>query len=186
MRTSQKHIYTAGDVPGGYLFTRMAGYQGGIIFSSAIFHLPRKADHSFLPWCTYTYPELADIGMNEFAAKNKAIDYSVWSEEFKTDDRGLSAGEETGMIKMILNAKKQPVGVQIFGQHAGDLIGDWVAALNGGVKLSRLVSAVHPYPTIGEINKKVVAKFLSKKIFSDRMQRGLKFFFSLRGRAWGE
>ena len=86
---------------------------------------------------------------------------------------------------MILNEKEELVGVQIFGPHAGDLASEWVIALNGGVKLSRLVSAIDPYPTIGEINKKVAANFLSKKIFSDKMKKGLKFLFNLRGRACG-
>jgi hypothetical protein len=86
---------------------------------------------------------------------------------------------------MILNEKEELVGVQIFGPHAGDLASEWVIALNGGVKLSRLVSAIDPYPTIGEMNKKVAANFLSKKIFSDKMKKGLKFFFNLRGRACG-
>jgi hypothetical protein len=73
----------------------------------------------------------------------------------------------------------------MFGPHGGDLASEWVMALNGGVKLSRLVLAIDPYPTIGEINKKVAANFLSKKIFSDKMKKGLKFFFNLRGRACG-
>ncbi|MGO9377438.1 MAG: dihydrolipoyl dehydrogenase family protein [Dissulfurispiraceae bacterium] len=185
MRTSQKHIYAAGDVSGGHLFTHAAGYEGGIVVSNAIFHLPRKADYAFLPWCTYTDPELANIGMNESVAQKAGIEYSVWTEEFRSNDRSLAEGEETGRIKMILNAKEEPVGVQIFGAHAGDLACEWVAVLNGGVKLSRLVSAVHPYPTIAEINKKVVANFLSKKIFSDKIKKGLRFFFSLRGKACG-
>ena len=183
MRTSQKHIFAAGDVSGGYLFTHAAGYEGGIVVSNAIFHLPRKADYTFLPWCTYTDPELASIGMNEVAAKKAGLEYSVWTEEFRTNDRSLAEGEETGKIKMILNEKEEPVGVQIFGPHAGDLVSEWVVALNGGVKLSRLGSAIHPYPTIAEINKKVATNFLSKKIFSDKMKKGLKFFFNLRGRA---
>jgi pyruvate/2-oxoglutarate dehydrogenase complex dihydrolipoamide dehydrogenase (E3) component len=185
MRTTQKHIYAAGDVSGEYLFTHAAGYEGGSVVSNAIFHLSRKVDYTFLPWCTYTDPELASIGMNEVATKKAGLEYSVWTEEFRTNDRSLTEGEETGKIKMILNEKEDPVGVQIFGPHAGDLASEWVVALNGGVKLSRLVSAIHPYPTIGEINKKVAAHFLSKKIFSDKMKKGLKFFFNLRGRACG-
>jgi len=183
MRTSQRHIYAAGDVNGGYLFTHAAGYEGGIVVSNAIFHLPRKADYTFLPWCTYTDPELASIGMNETAARKAGIEYSLWTEEFRENDRSIAEGEETGKIKMILNEKEMPIGVQIFGPRAGEVVGEWVAALNGGVKLSRLLSAVHPYPTIGEINKKVAANFFSQKIFSDRVKKGLKFFFNLRGRA---
>jgi hypothetical protein len=84
-----------------------------------------------------------------------------------------------------LNEKETPIGVQIAGPHAGDLISEWVAALNGKVKLSTLAGAIHPYPTLGEINKRVVGNFFSPKIFSEKVQKGLKFFFNLKGRACG-
>lgn len=183
MRTSQKHIYAAGDVAGGYQFTHAAGYEGGIVISNAIFRLPRKTDYTFLPWCTYTDPSLGSIGMNESMAKNAGIDYSVWEEDFKDNDRSLAEGEETGKIKMLLDDKEKPIGVQILGPHAGDLLAEWVAVLNGKVKLSTLAAAVHPYPTIGEINKRVAGAFFSPKIFSDKVKKTLKFFFHLKGRA---
>jgi pyruvate/2-oxoglutarate dehydrogenase complex dihydrolipoamide dehydrogenase (E3) component len=185
LRTSQSHIFAAGDVTGEYQFTHAAGYEGGIVLSNAIFHLPRKADYTFLPWCTYTDPELASIGMNERAAKSAGIKYSVWIEEFKDNDRSLAEGEHIGKIKMILDEKEKPLGVQILGPHAGDLVSEWVAIMNGGVKLSTLASAVHPYPTLGEINKRVVGTFLSRKLFSEKVRKGLKFFFHLKGRACG-
>jgi len=190
MRTTQEHIYGAGDVTGAYLFTHAAGYEGGIVISNAIFHLPRKADYTFLPWCTYTDPELASIGMNEKTAKAAGMAYSVWTEEFKDNDRSLAEGEKAGKIKMLLDEKEKPIGIQILGPRAGDLVSEWVAVVNGKVKLSTLASAVHPYPTLGEINKKVAGTFLSGKLFSDRVKKGLKFFFHLKGRAcgpdWGE
>lgn len=185
MRTNHSHIYAAGDVTGMYQFTHAAGYEGGIVVSNAIFHLPRKADYTFLPWCTYTDPELASIGMNENAAKKKGIAYSVWTEEFRANDRSLAEGEEVGKIKMILNEHGKPLGIQILGLHAGELLSEWVAVLNGGVRLSTLAGAVHPYPTLGEINKKVVGSFYSGKIFSDKVKKTLKFFFNLKGRACG-
>jgi len=186
LRTKQKHIYAAGDVTGAHQFTHAAGYEGGIVVSNAIFHLPRKADYTYLPWCTYTDPELASIGMNEKAAQAAGINCSVWTEEFKDNDRSLAEGEKIGKIKMILDEKEKPIGVQILGPQAGELLGEWVAALNGKVKLSTLASAVHPYPTLGEINKRVAGTFFSPKIFSDRVKKGLKFFFHLKGRACGE
>jgi len=182
LRTSQKHIYAAGDCNGGFQFTHAAGYEGGIVVSNAIFHLPRKTDYTYLPWCTYTDPELANIGMNESMAKHRGIDYRVYTEEFRNNDRSLAEEERTGRIKLLLDEKDKPLGVQIFGPHAGILISEWVAALSGNVKLSTIASAIHPYPTMGEINKKVVSNFFSPKIFSDRIKKGLKFFFSLKGR----
>ena len=186
LRTKHKHIYAAGDVTGQYQFTHAAGYEGGVVFTNAIFHLPRKVDYTFLPWCTYTDPELASIGMNEKAAEAAGTEYSVWTEEFKDNDRSLAEGERVGKIKMILDSKEKPLGVQILGPQAGELLSEWVAVLNGKMKLSTLASAVHPYPTLGEISKRVVGNFFSPKIFSERVRKGLKFFFNLKGRACGE
>lgn len=183
LRTNMKYIYAAGDVTGAYQFTHAAGYEGGIVISNAIFHLPRKADYTFLPWCTYTDPELASIGMNEKAAKAAGIEYSVWTEAFKDNDRSLAEGERIGKIKMILDKDEKPIGVQILGPRAGELLNEWVAVFNGKVKLSSLASAVHPYPTLGEINKRVAGAYFSPKIFSDKVKKGLKFFFNLKGRA---
>jgi len=185
LRTNHKHIYAAGDVNGGFLFTHAAGYEGGIVVSNAIFRLPRKTDYTYLPWCTYTDPELSSIGMNERTAKAAGIDYSIWVEAFKDNDRSLAEGERIGKIKMLLDEKEKPIGVQIVGPHAGDLVSEWVAVLNGKVKLSTLAAAVHPYPTIGEINKKIAGTFFTPKIFSDKIKKGLKFFFNLKGRACG-
>ena len=185
LRTSRSHIYAAGDVNGGYQFTHAAGYEGGIVIANAIFRLPRKADYTYLPWCTYTDPELASIGMNEKAAQTQGIDYTVWTEAFRDNDRSLAEGERTGMVKMLLDEKEKPIGIQILGPHAGDLMSEWVAVLNGKMKLSTLASAVHPYPTLGEINKRVAGSYLAPKIFSDRVKKGLKLFFNLKGRACG-
>ncbi|HDH34878.1 MAG TPA: mercuric reductase [Nitrospirae bacterium] len=185
MRTNHNHIYAAGDVTGAYQFTHAAGYEGGVVLSNAVLHLPKKVDYTYLPWCTYTDPELASIGMNEKRAKDAGIEYSVWTEEFKSNDRSLAEGEEIGKIKMILDEKGKPLGIQILGPRAGDLLSEWVAVLNGGVKLSSLASAVHPYPTLSEINKRVVGNYYSGKIFSEKVKKTLKFFFHFKGRACG-
>jgi len=181
MRTSHKHIFAAGDITGKYQYTHAAGYEGGIVLSNAIFHLPRKANYTWMPWCTYTDPELASVGYNEKNARAAGIDYTVWTEEFSNNDRAQAEGATTGKLKLLLNDKEKPIGVQIAGSRAGDLLGEWVALLGGGVKLSTLAGIVHPYPTLGEINKRVAGSYISPKIFSDRMKKGLQFFFQLKG-----
>ncbi len=82
---------------------------------------------------------------------------------------------------MILDSSDTPLGVQIIGPRAGDLLGEWIAILNGKVKLSTLAGAVHPYPTLVEINKRVAGSFFSPKIFSPTIKKGLKFFFNFKG-----
>ncbi|MEN8198477.1 MAG: FAD-dependent oxidoreductase [Thermodesulfobacteriota bacterium] len=181
LRTSHSHIYAPGDVNGAFQFTHAAGYEGGIVVSNAIFHLPRKADYTWMPWATYCDPELASIGMNEKAAKAAGLDYQVWTENFADNDRALAEGEGNGRIKMILDSSEKPLGVQLVGPRAGDLLGEWVAILNGKVKLSTLAGAVHPYPTLVEINKRVAGTFFSPKIFSPTIKKGLKLFFNLKG-----
>ncbi|HHL33150.1 MAG TPA: FAD-binding protein, partial [Desulfobulbaceae bacterium] len=155
-KTSHKHIYAAGDVTGGYQFTHVAGYEGGVILRNAIFHLPKKTDYTHVPWCTYTHPELGSIGMNEKSARAAGIGYTAWIEEFSENDRGLAEGESIGRIKLLLDNREKPIGIQILGPHGGDLLSEWVAVMNGKVGLSTVAAAIHPYPTLGEINKKVV------------------------------
>ncbi len=183
LRSSRKHIFAAGDVTGTFQFTHAAGYEGGIVLSNAVFHLPRKVDYSTMPWCTYTHPELASIGMNVKAAEAAGIEYSEWTEEFRDNDRSLAEGNQSGLIKMLLDTGGKPLGVQIAGPHAGELLNEWVAVMNGGVKLTSLASAIHPYPTLGEINKRVAGKPLAQKLFSPKVKKGLKFFFGFKGRA---
>ncbi|MFH2122197.1 MAG: FAD-dependent oxidoreductase [Pseudomonadota bacterium] len=183
MRTSHSHIYAPGDVNGSFQFTHAAGHEGGIVVTNAIFRLPRKVNTRWMPWCTYCDPELASIGMNEKRAKEAGIAYTVWTEEFSANDRALAQGEGIGRLKMLLDEKEKPLGVQILGPSAGELLGEWVAVLNGGMKLSSLAAAIHPYPTLTEINKRVAGSYLSPKIFSATVRKGLKLIFQLKGSA---
>ncbi|MCX5870704.1 MAG: FAD-dependent oxidoreductase [Deltaproteobacteria bacterium] len=183
MRTSHAHIYAPGDVNGRFQFTHAAGHEGGVVVANAIFRLPRKVNTRWMPWCTYCDPELASIGMNEKRAAEAGIAYTVWTEEFSSNDRALASGGEVGKLKMLLDAKQRPLGVQILGPSAGEILGEWVAVLNGGMKLSALAGAIHPYPTLAEINKRVAGSWLSPKIFSPTVRRGLKLIFQLQGSA---
>jgi pyruvate/2-oxoglutarate dehydrogenase complex dihydrolipoamide dehydrogenase (E3) component len=181
LRTRQKHIFAAGDVIGGYQFTHAAGYEGSIVVSNAILHLPRRANYSRMPWCTYTAPELASIGMNEKAATAAGLRYRVWTEEFIGNDRGLAEQETAGWVKLLVGKDGKPLGAQIFGPHAGELLAEWIAVFNGNLGLSTIAGATHPYPTLSEINKKVVGAIYAEKIFSDKTRKILKFLFHYGG-----
>ncbi len=183
LRSSQKHIFGAGDVTGAFQFTHAAGYEAGVALTGAVLRLPRQADYARMPWCTYCDPELAGIGLNEKQAKAAGLEYQVWSEEFATNDRALAEGRETGRIKLLVDPKERPLGVQILGPSAGELLGEWVAVLGGKMRLATLAGAVHPYPTLGEINKRLAGSLMAPKLFSERVRKGLHFFFNLQGRA---
>ncbi len=183
MRTNVSHIYSCGDVNGVFPFTHVAGYEAGIALSNAVLRLPRKADYTKVPWCTYTDPEVASIGLNEKRAKAAGVEYRVLEAKFAEVDRALAEGETEGKIKVLVTPSGSLLGCQIAGHHAGELIHEWVAAINGGVKLSTLAGAIHAYPTLAEISKKAAGSYYSEKLFSDRTKKILRFLFDLKGRA---
>ena len=181
LRATHSHIFAPGDVNGAHMFTHAAGYEGGVVVANTVFRLPRKTDYRLMPRCLYTDPELAVIGMTEGEAREAGVAHAVWTEYFQDNDRALAENSSGGKIKMLLDDRERPIGVQIAGPRAGDLLGEWAAVLAAGAKLSTLAGAVHPYPTLAEINKKVAGTFFASKIFSDRVKKGLKLFFSLKG-----
>ena len=183
LRTNVKHIYACGDVNGQLPFTHVAGYEGSIALTNAVLRLPRKADYAKVPWCTYTDPEVASVGLNEKRAQKEGVPYRVLTEEFAGNDRALAEGEPLGKIKVLVDGKGRVLGCQIIGAHAGELIHEWIAAAAGGVKLSALAGAIHVYPTLSEISKRAAGSYFSEKLFSDRTKGVLKFLFHLKGRA---
>ena len=183
MKTNVSHIYACGDVNGQFPFTHVAGYEAGIALTNAILHLPRKADYNKIGWCTYTDPEVASIGYNEKRARKDGLAYRILEESFTENDRARAEGETMGKIKILLDDKDKLLGCQIIGAHAGELIHEWIIAVNGGVKLSTMAGMVHIYPTLSEISKRVTGRVFAEKIFSDRTKNILKFIFSLKGRA---
>ncbi|MDP2653444.1 MAG: mercuric reductase [Candidatus Omnitrophota bacterium] len=185
LRTSAKHIYAIGDVNGSYPFTHVAGYEGGTAMVNAIMRLPVKADYSKVPWCTYLDPEVASIGHNEKRAREAGLDFKIQREEFKDNDRALAEGAAEGFMKILIGKGDRVLGVQIVGPRAGELIHEWVAALNGRVGLSTLAQAIHAYPTLSEINKRASGDWLAPKLFNDLARRVLKAAFGLQGKASG-
>ena len=183
MRTNIRHIYGCGDVNGQLPFTHVAGYEAGIALTNALLHLPRKADCGKIGWCTYTDPEVASIGMNEKRAQKAGVDYRVIEEKFDQNDRAVAEGETGGKIKLLLSPGGKFLGCQIIGHHAGELIHEWVTMVNGGVKLSTMAGAVHLYPTLSEISKRVAGRLFSEKLFGEKTKGILKFLFHFKGRA---
>ncbi len=182
MKTNISHIYACGDVNGQLPFTHVAGYEAGIALTNAVLHLPRKADYAKIGWCTYTDPEVASIGYNEKRARKEGLEYRIIEESFGDNDRALTEGESLGKIKMLLDGKDKMLGCQIIGAHAGELIHEWIIAVNGGVKLSTMAGSVHVYPTLSEISKRVAGRVFADKLFGDRTKKILKFLFNLKGR----
>ncbi len=182
MQTSKKHIYAVGDVAGGYQFTHVASYEAVVAIYNAILKIPKKADYTKTPWCTYLDPEVASIGYNEQRAKAAGIEYIKHVEDMSHNDRALAEGETKGRIKILMNKKGKVIGVQIVAYHAGDLISEWIPVLNGNVKLSVLTDAIHPYPTMSEINKNASVNYMISTI-PPWTRKLTKFLFRYQGKA---
>jgi pyruvate/2-oxoglutarate dehydrogenase complex dihydrolipoamide dehydrogenase (E3) component len=183
LRTSRPHIYACGDVTGAYQFTHAAGYEAGVVVANAVFRLPRKADYTLLPWCTYTDPSLAHIGLNEDMARRAGVAYRVVTESFAENDRARAEGETGGWLKLLLGEDGKPLGVQIVGHGAGELLGEWAAVLGGKVPLGKLAGITHPYPTRCETAKAVAGRIAGEKLSSPARQKALRDAFGLKGRA---
>lgn len=183
LRTNQHHIYACGDITGMHQFTHAAGYEAGVVLTNAVFRVPRSTNYTWLPRATYTDPELAAMGMTEAECRKANIEYDVWIEEFSDNDRAIAEGETAGRLKLIVDKKEKPLGIQICGPSAGELLGEWTAILGGGVKLSTLAGIVHPYPTLSEINKRVAGSIIAPKIFGGMLKKGVNFLFNYKGRA---
>ncbi len=183
MKTNISHIYACGDINAVMPFTHVAGYEGGIALSNAVLRLPRRADYTKIGWCTYTSPEIASIGLNEKRAQKEGVIYSVIEEFFNRNDRALAEGEPQGKIKLLLDGGGKPLGVQIIGVHAGELIHEWILAKSGKVGLATMAGTVHLYPTLSEASKRAAGNYFASRLFSDKTRSILRLLFNLKGRA---
>ena len=182
MQTNIPHIYACGDLTGQYPFTHVASQEAVTAIMNAILKIPQKMDYTKIPWCTYLDPEIASIGYNETRAKEAGLAYTLQKMSLAHNDRALAEGENRGFIKLLLNKKGMPIGAQIIAPHAGELIAEWIPVLNKRLKLSAVTGAVHPYPTLAEINKNAGLAYVVSTIPA-WTKKLTKFFFRYQGKA---
>ncbi|WP_421702744.1 dihydrolipoyl dehydrogenase family protein [Aliiroseovarius sp.] len=167
LRTTNRKVYAIGDVAGGLQFTHVAGYHAGIIIRSMLFGLPSKAKTHHIPWATYTSPELAQVGLTEAEArKAHGARLEVVRFDFSGNDRAIATGQTQGTVKAMV-VKGKPVGVSIVGPGAGELINFWAMVIANGLKMSHVAAMVAPYPTMGEINKRVAGAYFTPRLFDN-------------------
>lgn len=158
LRTNYPNIYVCGDVAGPYQFTHTAAHQAWYAAVNALFS-PLKSfavDYSVIPWATFTDPEVARLGLNELEAKEKDIVYEVSSYGIDDLDRAIADSEAHGLVKVLtVPGKDKILGVTIVGNHAGDLIAEFVTAMKHGLGLNKILGTIHIYPTMTESNKYV-------------------------------
>ncbi|MFM9862231.1 MAG: dihydrolipoyl dehydrogenase family protein [Micropepsaceae bacterium] len=173
LRTSNPRVSAIGDVAGGLQFTHVAGYHAGLIIRRLLFKVPVKTDTSAIPWCTYTDPELAHVGVTEAQAKEKGIAHSVARWPLHENDRAQAERELHGLAKIVVS-RGRPIGATIVAPHAGDLILPWVMAIGQKTKMSAMAGLVAAYPTLGEISKRAASSHFTPTLFSARTKAVVK------------
>ncbi|PKO49240.1 MAG: pyridine nucleotide-disulfide oxidoreductase [Betaproteobacteria bacterium HGW-Betaproteobacteria-4] len=162
LQTNYPNIYAAGDVAGPFQFTHTAAHQAWYAAVNALFDPFRKfkADYSVIPWATFVEPEVARVGLNELEAKEKGIPYEVTTYGIDDLDRAIADSEAHGFLKVLtVPGKDKILGVTIVGEHAGDLIAEYVLAMKQGIGLNKILGTIHIYPTLAEANKYVAGNW---------------------------
>jgi len=156
--TNYPNIYACGDVAGPYQFTHTAAHQAWYVAVNALFGQFKRfrTDYSVIPWSAFTDPEVARVGLNEQDAKEQNIAYEVVRYGIDDLDRAIADGEAHGFVKVLTQPGKDKIlGATIVGEHAGDLLAEFVLAMKHGLGLNKILGTIHIYPTMAEANKYV-------------------------------
>ncbi len=156
LQTLYPNIYAAGDVAGPYQFTHTAAHMAWYAAVNALFGRFRKfkVDYSVIPWATFTEPEVARVGLNEQEARNQGIAYEVAQYGLDDLDRAIADEEARGFVKVLTAPGSDKIlGATIVGEHAGDLLAEFVLAMKHGLGLNKILGTIHTYPTLAEANK---------------------------------
>ena len=151
LQTTNPRIYAAGDVCLDWKFTHAADFSARIVIQNALFLGRKKTSALTMPWCTYTDPEIAHVGLYERDARERGVEVDTYVREFKDVDRAVLDGEEDGFVKFhVRKGHDEILGATIVARHAGEMISEISVAMAGGIGLGKLASVIHPYPTQAE------------------------------------
>ncbi|TWT41533.1 mercuric reductase [Botrimarina hoheduenensis] len=170
LQTTNAHIYAAGDVCSPAKFTHAADFQARLVVRNALMPWPAnrgKASSLVIPWCTYTSPEVAGVGLTEQQARGRGVPVDTYRIDLREIDRSLLEGETEGFVKLITSAGTDKiVGATIVAPNAGDMIGEVSLAMTHGIGLGKIAGAIHPYPTVGEAIRKLGDQYNRTKLTS--------------------
>lgn len=159
LRTTNPRVFAAGDVCSKYKFTHAADAMARIVIQNALFFGRAKASRLVMPWCTYTDPEIAHVGLYEKDAEEQGIATDTISVELGKVDRAILEGEE-GLLKVLLRKGSDEIlGATLVSRHAGETISELTTAITHGIGLRKLASVIHPYPTQAEVIKRAADSY---------------------------
>ncbi|MCI0402940.1 MAG: mercuric reductase [Acidobacteria bacterium] len=155
LQTANSRIYAAGDICSQFKFTHAADAMARIVLQNALFFGRKKASALVIPWCTYTDPEIAHVGLYEDQARARGYDIATYTIPLAEVDRAILDGDQDGFARIVAEKKKGRVlGATLVARHAGESIGEMVLAIQQGLGLGTIAQTIHPYPTQAEILKR--------------------------------
>ena len=177
LRTSNRKIYACGDICSQYKFTHAADAQARIVIANALFFGRGKASRLVMPWCTYTSPEIAHVGLYAEDAESAGHKVKTLTIPMEDVDRAKLDGEAEGFLRVHLReGSDQMLGATLVAAHAGDMIGELALAITHGIGLSKIATTIHPYPTQGEVIKKA-ADALNRERLTPTAKKVFEIFF---------
>lgn len=179
LRTTARNIWACGDVTGKLLFTHVAEYQARLVVRNALFPFKSKADYRVVPWCTFTDPEVARVGLTETEARERLGNVKIYRYNFGDLDRALCDGEAVGLTKFVCTRKGRILGAHILGPRAGDLIQEVVLAMRKGLPVGALSQTIHVYPTLAEGVRRATDQYYREKLFGGPLKRVLQLLMRL-------
>jgi pyruvate/2-oxoglutarate dehydrogenase complex dihydrolipoamide dehydrogenase (E3) component len=179
LQTTNSRIYAAGDVCFPYRFTHAADATARLVVENALFFGNRRSDALNIPWCTYTSPEVAHVGLSESEAAKRGLKIGVFRVGLDAVDRAVLDGRTAGFVKILVRkGSDQLVGATIVAENAGDMIGELTLAMDAGLGLKNLSTLIHPYPTQAEAIRKAADAFQRARL-TPFMRRLLGLWFRL-------
>jgi pyruvate/2-oxoglutarate dehydrogenase complex dihydrolipoamide dehydrogenase (E3) component len=179
LRTTARNIWACGDVTGRLLLTHVAEYQARLVVRNALFPFRSKADYRVVPWCTFTDPEVARVGLTEAEAREQFGNVKIYRYNFGDLDRALCDGEAVGLTKLVCTPKGKIVGAHILGPQAGDLIQEVVLAMRKGLPVDALSQTIHVYPTLSEAVRRTADQYYRDKLFSGPLKGLLRLLMRI-------
>jgi pyruvate/2-oxoglutarate dehydrogenase complex dihydrolipoamide dehydrogenase (E3) component len=156
LQTTNPRIYAAGDICSPFKFTHTADAQARIVLANALFKGRQKVSNLVVPWCTYTDPEIAHVGLYERDAQEQGIAFTTLTVPLSEVDRAILDGETEGFARVHLRKGTDKIlGATIVARHAGEMIGEFSLAITAGLGLGAIGRTIHPYPTQAEAIKKL-------------------------------
>jgi pyruvate/2-oxoglutarate dehydrogenase complex dihydrolipoamide dehydrogenase (E3) component len=160
LRTTNPRVFAAGDVCSRFKFTHAADAMARVVIRNALFRGRARMSRLIIPCCTYTDPEVAQIGLSERSARERNIPHRVFMHEMARVDRAVLEGEVAGFVKVVAHSRRDTIlGATIVAAHAGEMAAEVVLAMTAKLGLKMLAETIHPYPTHGEAVKKVADAF---------------------------